>query len=65
MSVMFAVMLGLVMVVASSVSTIGSFYLLPSPVLAAGEGGSSGGGGVITVAAVIIVMEARTIIGVV
>ena len=45
MSVMFAVMLGLVMVVASSVSTIGSFYPLPSPVLAAGEGGSSGGGG--------------------
>ena len=42
---MFAVMLGLVMVVASSVSTIGSFYPLPSPVLAAGEGGSSGGGG--------------------
>ena len=33
MSVMFAVMLGLVMVVASSVSTIGSFNPLPSPVL--------------------------------
>ena len=45
MSVMFAVMLGLVMVVASSVSTMGSFYLLPSPVLAADEGGSNGGGG--------------------
>src|SRR5690242_8443753 len=45
MSGMFAVMLGLVMVVASSVSTMGSFYLLPSPVLAADEGGSSGGGG--------------------
>ena len=41
---MFAVMLGLVMV-ASPVSTMGSFYLLPSPVLAAEEGGSSGGGG--------------------
>ncbi len=38
-------MLGLVMVVASSVSTMGSFYLLPSPVLAADEGGSNGGGG--------------------
>ena len=45
MSGMFAVMLGLVMVVASSVSTMGSFYLLPSPVLAADEGRSSGGGG--------------------
>jgi len=45
MSVMFAVMLGLVMVVASSVSTMGSFYLLPSPVFAADEGGSNGGGG--------------------
>ena len=60
---MFAVMLGLVMV-ASPVSTMGSFYLLPSPVLAAEEGGSSGGGGGndnrgSTVAAVIIVMQAR------
>jgi hypothetical protein len=45
MSVMFAVMLGLGMIVASSVSTMGSLYLLPSPVLAADEGGSSGGGG--------------------
>jgi hypothetical protein len=42
---MFAVMLGLVMMVASSVSMMGSFYLLPSPVLAADEGGSNGGGG--------------------
>ena len=42
--IMFAVMLGLGMVVASSVSTIGSFYLLPLPVLAADEGVSSGGG---------------------
>jgi hypothetical protein len=46
MSGMFTVMLGLVMVVASPVSTMGSFYLLPSPVLAAAdEGGSNGGGG--------------------
>src|SRR5690242_9173441 len=45
MSGMFVVMLGLVMVVASSVSTMGSFYLLPSPVLAADEGGNSVGGG--------------------
>ena len=65
MSVMFAVMLGLVMVVASSVSTMGSFYLLPSPVLAADEGGSNGGGGSDDSGAVIIVMEARTTIGVV